>query len=551
MIMDGADTNDAVDASVHDLPGEVEVLIVGYGPVGAALACLLGRYGVRTLVVDKSADIFMAPRAIALDNEALRILQMAGLEEEAFDKVPIPYVRMLCPHVGEFGRVNTSGILDGHPKLITFYQPELERALRDRAERHVSVTARSGVEMMELRDDGDSVRVTLRATGSEAPRVVRARYVVGADGASSRVRAAIGQEFVGKTYAEDWLVVDAVDSASTPLDHVEFLCDPKRPTPHMPAPRGRARWEFMLMPGETRDELESDAKVAELLRPWGGVDGLRIERKAVYRFHSRSCARYNKGRIFLAGDAAHITPPFVGQGLVAGLRDAANLAWKLAWVVKGRAAPAILESYDQERRPHAAKMIALARVMGHLVMPRSRVAAVLVHGTMALLRRLPFFRELVDELGIKPTNSYPKGLFARGRGRVRRGTWWPQGLVRSPSGERILSDEALGPELALAAFGGDPLRDLSDENRARWSSAGGRIMSFASSRGPGGASDFVDLDDALSRGGALDGWCVVVRPDRTILHDGPIEESDRVVRESLALLGNAPPEIAARTHCGS
>ncbi len=544
--MDGTTTRRELEVGHDRLPEEVDVVIVGYGPVGAALACLLGRHGVRTLVVDKAADIFMAPRAIALDNEALRILQMVGLEEEAFAKVSIPYVRMLCPHVGEFARVNTSGTVDGHPKLVTFYQPELERALRDRAERHASVTARSGVEMTELRDDGDSVHVTLRSTGSDAPRTVRARYVVGADGANSRVRQAIGQGFEGKTYAEDWLVVDAVGAPES-LDEVEFLCDPKRPTPHMPAPGGRTRWEFMLMPGETREQMESDGKVAELLRPWGGVERLRVERKAVYRFHARSCDRYSKGRIFLAGDAAHITPPFVGQGLVAGLRDAANLAWKLAWVVKGRAAPAILESYDRERRPHATKMIALARVMGHLVMPRSRATAVLVHGTMAVLRRLPLFRRLVDELGIKPTNSYPKGLFARGRGRVRRGTWWPQGLVVSPSGDLVLSDEALGPELALVAFGGDPLRHLSDENRTRWSCAGGRIVSFAPGRSSGGDGVYVDVDGALPRGAPLDGWCVVVRPDRTVLHDGPVAEADRVVRECLALLGTAhePTEVRA------
>ncbi|MBC7171881.1 MAG: FAD-dependent monooxygenase, partial [Polyangiaceae bacterium] len=174
MTVDGTSTRNDPHASSHALPDAVDVLVVGYGPVGAALACLLGGYGVRTLVIDKSADIFMAPRAIALDNEALRILQMVGLEDDAFQKIPIPHVRMRCPHVGEFARVNTSGTLDGHPKLVTFYQPELERALRDRAERHASVTARSGVEMMELRDDGDSVQVTLRSTDSDAPRIVRA-----------------------------------------------------------------------------------------------------------------------------------------------------------------------------------------------------------------------------------------------------------------------------------------------------------------------------------------------------------------------------------------
>jgi 3-(3-hydroxy-phenyl)propionate hydroxylase len=492
---------------------------------------------VRTLVVDRATEIFAAPRAIALDNEALRILQMVGLDAEAFEKVVIPQVRMLCPRVGEFARINTSGTIDGHPKLVTFHQPALERALRALAERYDSLTTGLGVEMLGLRDRGDSVEVRLRTSAGASPTSVRARYAVGADGASSTVRRAIGQQFEGKTYAEDWLVVDAVGATGRP-DHVQFHCDPKRPMPHMPAPGGRTRWEFMLMPGETREEMESDAKVAELLAPWHGAQ-LRIERKAVYRFHARSCRRYSKGRIFLAGDAAHATPPFVGQGLVAGLRDAANLAWKLAWVVHGRAAPAILESYDQERRPHATKMIALARSMGRLVMPRSRTNALLVHGTMAFLRRLPVFHHFLEELGIKPTNTYPKGLFVRGRSRVRRGSWWPQGVVRSPAGERLLSDEALGADFALLGFGcAKPAQHLSNETRRQWSSVGGKVVCFASERDASRSDAYVDIGRALVRGAALHDWCVMVRPDRTVLHDGPLAEVDRIVREGLRVLGS-------------
>ena len=349
-------------------PEDVDVLIVGYGPVGAAIAGLLGRYGARTLVVDRLPDIFLLPRAIALDNEALRILQMVGLAEDAFAKVVIPHVRMHCPHVGEFGRINTAGTIDGHPKLVTFYQPELERALRAHAERQPGVTARTGVEMVRFSEDRDGVRVVLR-TSAGVEAVVRTRYLVGADGASSNVRTAIDLDFEGETYSEDWLIVDALGVPDN-IDHVEFLCNPDRPTPHMVAPGGRTRWEFMLKPGETPEEMEKDSTIASLLMPWAKADEIRIERKAVYRFHARVCKRFSKGRVFLAGDAAHVTPPFAGQGLVAGLRDAANLAWKLAWVVRGRASEAILDTYDQERRPHAAKMIRLAKFMGQLVMPR-------------------------------------------------------------------------------------------------------------------------------------------------------------------------------------
>jgi len=506
---------------------EVDVLIVGYGPVGAAIAGLLGRYGVRTLVVDKADDIFMAPRAIALDNEALRILQMVGLPDRAFAKIEISHVKLHSPHLGEFARINTSGTIDGHPKLVTFYQPELERALRGHAESHATVTARTGVEMVALDDDGDGVDVVLRGRDG-VQSTVRAQYVVGADGACSRARTAIGEDFDGETYAEDWLIVDALGVPGG-FDHVEFLCNPDRPTPHMVAPGGRTRWEFMLRPGETREEMEHDSTIARLLEPWAKATDIRIERKAVYRFHARACKRFSKGRVFLAGDAAHVTPPFVGQGLVAGLRDAANLAWKLAWVVLGRASETILDSYDRERRPHAAKMIALAKVMGQMVMPRDHARAVLVHGSIALLRQLPPFRRLIDELEVKPANAFADGLFVRADDRVRRGTWMAQSLVRSSGRTSVLSDEVLGPELALVGFGADPLRWLSERSRRHWSNAAGRIVHLEATS---------DLEGRLVGGAAPEGWCLVVRPDRTILHGGPVEAANRIVRESLRLLGS-------------
>lgn len=517
----------------------VDVLIVGYGPVGAAIAGLLGRYGVRTLVVDKSPDVVMAPRAIALDNEALRILQMVGLAEDAFAKIAIPYVRMLCPHVGEFGRINTAGSIDCHPKLVTFYQPELERALRAHAEWQPRVSAWTGVEMVRFVDDGDAMNVVLRTnTGEE--RLVRASYLVGADGASSKVRAAIGQEFEGQSYAEDWLIVDAVGVAGG-FDHVEFLCNPERPTPHMIAPGGRTRWEFMLKRGESRDEMEVDENIKTLLAPWVDASDVRIERKAVYRFHARACKSFSKGRVFLAGDSAHVTPPFAGQGLVAGLRDAANLAWKLAWVVRRRASPAILETYDDERRPHAVKMIELAKLMGQLIMPRNHVKAVLVHGGLSLLRRLPTMRRVFDELGLKPQNVFENGLFVEGGRGARRGAWLPQCLVRSPDGAVGPSDEALGPELALVGLGVDPQPSLSESTLRRWSRAGGRIVQVAP-RGRRASPDlgvYEDLDGRLVPGAAPYGSCLVVRPDRTILHDGPAGDADRIVRESLDILGAA------------
>ncbi len=204
-----ADRAEAADAaSPADIPSDIDVLVVGYGPVGAAIVNLLGRYRVRVLAVDKDKDIFMAPRAIALDNEALRILQLAGLEDGDFDKVAIPHVRMLSPQLGEFGRINTLGHIDGHPKLVTFYQPELEAALRRRAAQYGEVHTALGVALTGFDESADAVVATLDA-GEGRLYTVRARYLIAADGASSLVRQLIGQAFTGKTYAEDWLIVDA------------------------------------------------------------------------------------------------------------------------------------------------------------------------------------------------------------------------------------------------------------------------------------------------------------------------------------------------------
>ncbi|MDC7824199.1 bifunctional 3-(3-hydroxy-phenyl)propionate/3-hydroxycinnamic acid hydroxylase [Pseudomonas sp. BLCC-B13] len=521
------------------LPDAVDVLIIGNGPVGATLATLLGRYGVQTLVLDKAHDILLMPRAIALDNEALRILQLAGLSEDAFDKIVIPEVRMHCPMVGQFGRANTSGSLDGHPKLVTFYQPDLERTMRAQHQRFDNVTSLGGFELETLHQDAGGVVASLRAEDG-GQHQVRARYLVGADGASSRVRSLIGQDFDGQSYSEDWLIVDAAEREQQAIDHVEFICDHRRPTPHMPAPGGRERWEFMLRAGESREQMETDESIAELLRKWVDPDQLKIERKAVYRFHARCCDSFQKGRVFLVGDAAHITPPFVGQGLVAGLRDVANLAWKLAWVLGGQANARILDSYDEERRPHAREMIELAKLMGRMVMPGNAPMALLGHGLMGTLRLIPPLRRYFEELEIKPKNNFKRGLFAPHvrRSRLRRGGLLPQGLVRTCDGSIGLSDDALGDRLTLVGFAIDPRTQLDHRMQLQWERHGGGYLQIGlHGQKPSSSTPFVeDIGQALLNripAGSL----AVIRPDRIVMHEGAQTQAAQIVRESLALLG--------------
>ncbi|MGY3259236.1 bifunctional 3-(3-hydroxy-phenyl)propionate/3-hydroxycinnamic acid hydroxylase MhpA [Pseudomonas chlororaphis] len=526
---------------ISELPSSVvDVLVIGNGPVGATIAALLGRYGVTTLVVDKLHEIVLMPRAIALDNEALRILQLAGLSEDAFEKIVIAEVKMHSPVLGQFGRANTEGCIDGHPKLVTFYQPDLERAMRGQVSRLKSVSSLGGFELESLVEEAECVVATVRDQEGHS-HSVRAQYLIGADGASSRVRALIGQEFEGQTYAEDWLIVDAKNRHQSAIDHIEFICDPRRPTPHMPAPGGRERWEFMLQPGESREELESPESIARLIAPWVNPLELEIERKAVYRFHARCCNRFSKGRTFLVGDAAHITPPFVGQGLVAGLRDGANLAWKLAWVLRGHASPAILETYDTERRPHAQAMINLAKLMGRLVMPKNKVAAFFIHGLMRMLGLTPSTRRYFEQLDIKPKNIFKQGLFVQHRrgDKLVRGSLFPQAWIHTLQKQIKLSDDALGDNLTLVGFGVDPLSLLTTDQIVAWEKMGGHFLEVRP-RGQrsGGSCDFIEDMNHEILPLAAKATLVAVRPDRIIMHHAPGTEAGRLLRECQGLLMN-------------
>jgi 3-(3-hydroxy-phenyl)propionate hydroxylase len=519
---------------------ETDILIVGLGPVGAALANLLGRYGVRVLAIDKATAIFEKPRAIALDNEALRILQLAGVRDGEFETVAIPQVQYHSPLFGRFARINSAGIIDGHPALVTFYQPELERLLRAKLAQYPGVEVRLGVELEGFVDDGRFVQVRLKdAAGHETQ--VRARYLVGADGACSLVRRALGLEFEGRTFQQDWLIVDALD-VPEPIDHVEFTCDPRRPTPRMVAPGGRQRWEFMLRPGEKPEEMERPESVRRLLAPWCDSQRIKIERTAVYRFHAREAKHFSKGRCFLVGDAAHITPPFAGQGLVSGLRDVANLAWKLAWVVRGQADASVLDSYDAERRPHAQKIIKLARFLGALVMPSNRAVAFALHGLIRAIRVLPPGRALFDDLKIKPENTFDTGLFWRNRRheRLRAGSTLPQGWVRPAGGSPVLSDDAFGLHWALVGIGVDPATHLRPDRLHRWQSAGGRVWQWcqrAQAQHLAPADRRLEaLDEALLPRRVPLGWVFIVRPDRCVMAEGPVEQAQELLDQVLRCL---------------
>jgi len=343
-----------------------DVAIVGYGPVGAALAILLGQRGLRVAVLERHASPYALPRAVHYDHEAARILQACGVADRCADIVEpaevYEFQNAERRPIIRFGRIGNG--VSGWPQSSMFSQPALEAVLFDRVAELPEITVRRGASVVDLVEDGDEVVVELDGGAS-----VRARYVVGCDGANSTVRERLGIAMLDRAFFYDWLVVDVVYDEPHVFDPLNVqICDPARPTTVVSGGPGRRRWEFMALPGESAEFLNDEATAWRLLEPWDArPDNAVLEKHAVYRFQARWAEEWRRGRVLLAGDAAHQTPPFAGQGLCAGLRDAANLAWKLDLVVQGLAPDALLDTYGRERGPHAQAVIELAMDMGKLI----------------------------------------------------------------------------------------------------------------------------------------------------------------------------------------
>lgn len=361
-----------MSASVNDL---FDVAIVGYGPVGQALAIALAQHGHRVLVVERWPEPYALPRAVSYDHETARILQSLGVAEAA-SAVAVAAERYEWRNAAGRVLLAFDGLdrmaLSGWPDRLGFCQPELERVLDARVRSFTpQVTVLQGWTVMALHDGGEHVTLQAQATGSagEPAKEFAARYVVGCDGASSFVRAAMGSDYQDLGFSADWLVVDVQpNDPSRWSNALVQVCDPARPTTDVMGGPARRRLEFMRLPGETLADMNTAETAWRLLGPIGWHAGnATLERHAVYTFRGCLARTWRAGRVLLAGDAAHLTPPFAGQGLCAGLRDAMALAWRLDLVLRGRARADLLDSYGEERAVHARRFIDFAIELGNVI----------------------------------------------------------------------------------------------------------------------------------------------------------------------------------------
>jgi 3-(3-hydroxy-phenyl)propionate hydroxylase len=428
------------EASTYD------VAVIGYGPTGVTAANLLGDLGLKVIVLERDAEVFTRARAISTDEEVMRIWQRIGLADRlSRDMLADRPLDFVDARNRTFLSARPTPRGHGHPPQMFIYQPALEEVLREGVSRYPNVEVLLRHECLRLRQDADGVELTVIDTDSDSVRRLRAAYVVAADGGSSLTRAQLNVGYEGRTYEDRWVVIDTEILKPWPdHDRLRFRCDPVRPAVDCPTPLGHHRWEFPILPGDDEHHLTSDDAIYALVARYGiSRDSIKILRATVYSHHVRFAARFRVGRVFLAGDAAHAMPPWIGQGMAAGVRDAANLCWKLAAALRGELPESALDSYEAERKPHVKEVTKRAVFVGRIITERRRAITRPRDALLPILNRVAGFGDWLQDSNWIPVAYYAEGLQARPRTKAS-GHQVPQPWVIGPDGERARLDDVLG-----------------------------------------------------------------------------------------------------------
>ncbi len=471
-----------------------DVIQTGYGPVSEIMALALARQGRKVAVFERWRERYPLPRAVCIDHELYRVLSALGMGGE------LPAVSHAGPQYRWFNADWRellaidweSESISGGPEVNFVHQPTLEKLFEERVQGCANVDLHLGCEAVQASQTADYAELVVRDTDTGATRTVRGKYLIGADGANSLVRQAIGATQEDKGFEADWLVIDVLPNEGVTLDipPAAQYCNPLRPTTIVPAgvKDGRyfRRWEFMRLPHETREELEHEHVAWSLLEPWVKPDQATIVRHKVYTFRSLLANTWRKGRMLIAGDAAHVMPPFMGQGMCAGLRDDWNLAWKLDLILDGKASDGLLDTYQPERRPHVSDVIDLSMYLGKIIcIPDAAKAAE---------RDEAFFSG--EAPPPPPFPSLTDGILRRGAGgavQFPAGLLSPHGTVRSGNRQGRF-DEVAGLGFVLLSKSAAVESALGEPQCAFLDALGARRVVVSAAATPADPDAWVDLD---------------------------------------------------------
>lgn len=475
-----------------------DVLIIGAGPAGLLLANLLGQYGRSAIVVEKLDELIDYPRAIGIDDESLRSMQTAGLADAVAAHIsPQHAVRVVNGRGRIINEMNPTTQEFGWSRRNGFIQPMVDRILFDALERFPDVEARLSTEAVAIAEHDSGVRVTV--TGPTGSYDIDARYVVGCEGGRSFTRRTMGVDFVGVTTPNRWLVVD-VDNDPLGTPNAVFGADPRRPHGSFGLPHGVRRWEFLLHANEPDSIADDDDFVRGLIAPHApDTDQVDILRRRMFTHNARVASGFRRGRLFLAGDAAHLMPTWAGQGWNSCIRDATNLSWKLAAVLDGTADDALLDSYDAERRPHAQAMVDLSLTMGKIFGTTSRLTGLVRDGALRVLDLVPPAKRFLTDMRWKPMPFYQSGVVVdpstsapgANDGRVPTGIsrsliakteiagvgrQFPQPRVNAAGHDHDRLDDVLGLGWSVLVWGNEPADLFSTEARAQLNRLGAKLV---------------------------------------------------------------------------
>ncbi len=503
-----------------------EVAILGAGPVGLTLANYLSKQGIQVTVIEQLDSLIDYPRAIGIDDEALRTIQSLGLVEQVLPHTtPNHAMRFLTPKGRCFADIQPLTREFGWSRRNAFIQPQVDNVLLQGLKQYEQTQVLFSRHLNEFSQDANGV--TLKLTNQEHhEEIIHAQYLIACDGGNSIVRRTLNIAFDGKTAPNQWIVIDIEnDPLATP--HIYLCCDPVRPYVSAALPHGIRRFEFMVMPGETQEELSKPENINKLLsKVLPNTENIEVIRQRVYTHNARIAEKFRVDRILLAGDAAHIMPVWQGQGYNSGMRDAFNLGWKMTLVIQGKANPELLDSYQIERKDHAKAMIDLSVMAGHVLAPPKKWQGFVRDGISQVLNYIKPIKQYLLEMRFKPMPKYSDGaLLPDHQKNSPVGKMFIQPLVKLESGENILLDEVIGNDFAILAWGVDPKWGLSEATIQEWQKLGIKFiqvlpavqLSNENRKKSDGIITIGDLGTELrSWFGQTSQSIVILRPDRFV-----------------------------------